>query len=157
MRSMRQRNATHGPFLRLLLSGTMLLSRFAAVMGTLFVTVGLLGFGSAFVSAPLSGDPSVTVDQAYGRLFGCFPSNVLHNVVHLAIGIAGLLAWRNVWSPLTYAQFLGGFYGVLTVLGLIRGATRCLGSCRSSRMMSGSMLSPRPSGSTLVGFIVPSR
>lgn len=105
----------------------MLLSRFAAVMGTLFVTVGLLGFGSAFVSAPLSGDPSVTVDQAYGRLFGLFPVNVLHNVVHLAIGIAGLLAWRNVWSPLTYAQFLGGFYGVLTVLGLIRGANTMFG------------------------------
>jgi ABC-type transport system involved in multi-copper enzyme maturation permease subunit len=105
----------------------MLLSRFAAVMGTLFVTVGLLGFGSAFVSAPLPGDPSVTVDQAYGRLFGLFPVNVLHNFVHLAIGIAGLLAWRNVWSPLTYAQFLGGFYGVLTVLGLIPGANTMFG------------------------------
>jgi hypothetical protein len=105
----------------------MLLSRFAAVVGTLFVTVGLLGFGSAFVSAPLPGDPSVTVDQAYGRLFGLFPVNVLHNLVHLAIGIGGLLAWRNVWSPLTYAQFLGGFYGVLTVLGLIPGANTMFG------------------------------
>lgn len=81
---------------------------FAAIMGALFVTVGLLGFGSAFVSAPLPGDPNVMVDQAYGRLFGLFPINVLHNLVHLAIGIAGLLAWRNIWSPVTYAQVLGG-------------------------------------------------
>ena len=29
--------------------------------------------------------------------------------MHFAVGIAGLLAWRNVWSPLTYAQVLGGF------------------------------------------------
>jgi hypothetical protein len=105
----------------------MLLSTFAAIMGALFVTVGLLGFGSAFVSAPLPGDPSVLIDQAYGRLFGLFPVNVLHNLVHLAIGIAGLLAWRNVWSPLSYAQMLGGFYGLLTVLGLIPGANTMFG------------------------------
>jgi hypothetical protein len=66
-------------------------------------------------------------DQAYGRLFGLFPVNVLHNFVHLAIGIAGLLAWRSVWSPLTFAQFLGGFYGLLTVLGLIPGANTMFG------------------------------
>ena len=29
--------------------------------------------------------------------------------MHFAVGIVGLLAWRNVWSPLTYAQVLGGF------------------------------------------------
>lgn len=105
----------------------MLLSTFAAIMGALFVTVGLLGFGSAFVSAPLPGDPSLMIDHAYGRLFGLFPINVLHNLVHLAIGTAGLLAWRNVWSPLTYAQVLGGFYGLLTVLGLIPGANTMFG------------------------------
>jgi hypothetical protein len=105
----------------------MSLSSFAAIMGSLFVIVGLLGFGSTFVSAPLPGDPSLMIDQAYGRLFGLFPVNVLHNLVHLAIGIAGLLAWRNVWSPLTYAQVLGGFYGLLTVLGLIPGADTMFG------------------------------
>jgi len=86
----------------------MLPSTFAVIMGALFVTVGLLGFSSAFVSAPLAGDPTITVDQAYGRLFGLFPVNLLHNLVHFAVGIAGLLAWRNVWSPLTYAQVPGG-------------------------------------------------
>jgi hypothetical protein len=105
----------------------MWLSTFAAIMGSLFVTVGLLGFGSGFVSAPLPADPTLVFDQAYGRLFGLFPVNVLHNLVHLFIGIAGLLAWRNVWSPLTYAKFLGGFYAVLTVLGLIPGAQTMLG------------------------------
>jgi hypothetical protein len=105
----------------------MVLTTFAAIMGTLFVTVGLLGFGSGFVSAPLPEDPTLMVEQAYGRLFGLFPVNVLHNFVHLSIGIAGLLAWRNVWSPVTYAQFLGGFYGFLTLLGLIPGAQTMFG------------------------------
>ena len=105
----------------------MLLSTFAAVMGGLFVTVGLLGFGSGFVSAPLPGDPALVFEQAYGRLFGLFPVNVLHDIVHLLIGIAGLLAWRNLWSPLTYAKFLGGFYGLLTVVGLIPGLQTMVG------------------------------
>lgn len=105
----------------------MLLSTFAAIMGAFFVTVGLLGFGSGFVSAPLPGDPTLVFEQAYGRLFGLFPVNVLHNLVHLFIGLAGLLAWRNVWSPRAYAKFLGGFYGLLTVLGLLPGLQTMMG------------------------------
>ena len=41
---------------------TMVLYTFAAIMGALVVTVGLLG--SAFVSAPLPGDPSLMINDA---------------------------------------------------------------------------------------------
>ncbi len=75
--------------------------------------------------------------------------------MHFAVGIAGLLAWRNVWSPLTYAQVLGGFYGLLTVLGLIPGGehdvpacanlcARCVAPClqRRARHLLGLAVSP---------------
>ncbi len=92
---------------------------FAAVMGALFLAVGVLGFTDGFVSPPEANDPSLTVQSNYGRLLGLFPINALHNSVHVLIGIAGLLAWRNIWSPQTFAKFIGGFYAILTVMGLV--------------------------------------
>ncbi|MCC2642216.1 MAG: hypothetical protein K0S45_2629 [Nitrospira sp.] len=100
---------------------------FAAIMGAFFVTAGLLGFAPGFVSAPSTGDPSLAIEQSYGYLFGLFPINLLHNLVHFLIGVAGLLAWRNLWSPRTYARFLGGFYGLLAVMGLIPGLHTMMG------------------------------
>lgn len=96
-------------------------------MGSLFLAVGVLGFSDGFVSPPDSQDPTVTVQELYGRLFGVFPVNILHSVVHGVIGLAGLLAWRNVWSPQAYARFVGGFYAILTVMGLIPGFDTMMG------------------------------
>ena len=105
----------------------MTLFRFAAVMGSLFLAVGVLGFTDGFVSPPHADDPSLSLQYNYGRLLGLFPINALHNVVHLLIGIAGLLAWRNVWSPLTFAKTIGLLYGLLTVMGLFPGLRTMLG------------------------------
>lgn len=105
----------------------MTLFRFAAVMGALFFAVGVLGFSDAFVSPPRADDPALSLQDNYGRLLGLFPINTLHNIVHLLIGIAGLLAWRNVWSPVSFAKSIGVLYALLTVMGLFPGLHTMMG------------------------------
>ena len=93
----------------------MTLFTFAAVMGAMFFAVGVLGFTDG-VSPPHADDPSLSLQYNYGRLLGLFPINALHNAVHLLIGVAGLLAWRNVWSPVAFAKTIGVLYAILTVM-----------------------------------------
>ena len=50
---------------------------------------------------------------------GLFPVNVLHNLVHLAFGLWGLLAARSAVGSLVYARSVALIYALLTVLGLI--------------------------------------
>ena len=50
---------------------------------------------------------------------GLFPVNVLHNLVHLAFGVWGLLAARTVVGSVVYGKGVAIIYGLLTLLGLI--------------------------------------
>jgi hypothetical protein len=91
---------------------------FALIVGIAFTAAGILGFVPALVSPPPAGAPDTAVHMAHGYLLGLFPVNALHNVVHLAIGLWGLAAWRGMGSPVTYARSLAIFYGALAVMGL---------------------------------------
>ncbi|MFI6763131.1 DUF4383 domain-containing protein [Micromonospora sp. NPDC050417] len=89
----------------------------AATVGAVFLLVGVLGF-----------IPGVTTDydrlgfagHASGaQLFGVFQVSVLHNLVHLAFGLAGLVLARTVaWSRLF---LVGGsaVYLLLSLYGLV--------------------------------------
>ena|SRR3982750_1232050 len=100
---------------------------FAMVMGVLYVAVGLLGFFPGAVSAPHPGGPHVAVDTGYGYLLGLFPVNILHNVVHLGVGIWGLVASRTLAGSLSFARGLAMFYSLLTIMGLIPGLNTMFG------------------------------
>jgi hypothetical protein len=56
----------------------MVISTFALIIGAFYLLAGMLGFFPAFLSAPLSTDPSLVADLHYGYLFGLFPVNFLH-------------------------------------------------------------------------------
>jgi hypothetical protein len=71
--------------------------------------------------------PPITVDSFYGRLLGLFPVNILHSIVHLAVGAWGLLASRSVTGARFFGQGLAVFYGLLTILGLIPFANTTFG------------------------------
>jgi hypothetical protein len=83
----------------------------AIVFGAVFVLVGLLGF-----VGPLAPK---------GALLGVFAVSPLHNIVHLAGGIvllAAALTGGGANSRVTLLIF-GAVYGLVTILGLIAGAT----------------------------------
>jgi len=90
---------------------------FALISGVVYVLVGILGFIPGFVTVPAVA-PDLAVDAGYGYLLGIFPINLLHNLVHLAVGIWGLLAYRSYTASRGYSKGLAIFYGVLAVMGL---------------------------------------
>jgi hypothetical protein len=54
-------------------------------------------------------------------LLGLFPINILHNIVHLAIGLWGVLSYRSYGGARTYARGLVVLYALLAIMGLVPG------------------------------------
>jgi hypothetical protein len=100
---------------------------FALVIGILFLVVGVLGFVPALVQPPPAGAPEVAVHANHGYLLGLFPINLLHNLVHLAVGALGLAAYFGALSARLYARGLAIFYGLLAIMGMIPGANTTFG------------------------------
>jgi hypothetical protein len=90
---------------------------FTLGLGIVFVLVGILGFVPALVAAPPMNAPEMSTE--YGLLFGLFPVNFLHNVVHLGTGVWALFAYKDVPNARFFNQTLAVLYGLLTIMGLI--------------------------------------
>jgi len=101
--------------------------RFALVLGIVYAIVGVAGFLPAALTTPPPGAPPVQVDAGYGYLFGLFPVNILHTLVHLAVGLWGIVASRRVGASRTFAASVAVIFGVLTVMGLIPGLNTTFG------------------------------
>jgi hypothetical protein len=54
-------------------------------------------------------------------LLGLFPVNLLHNLVHLGVGIWGLASGNSFPRARGFARGLAVFYGLLTVMELFPG------------------------------------
>jgi hypothetical protein len=102
-------------------------SRFALLAGIVYILVGVLGFVPGIVQPPPAEAPALAVPSGYGYLLGLFPINILHNVVHLLIGVWGYVASRTAAGARTFAQSLTVFYGLLAVMGLVPGFDTTLG------------------------------
>jgi Domain of unknown function (DUF4383) len=92
----------------------------AKAVGAVFLLVGILGFVPGITSDiyPLNlfnHEP----DNQHALLLGLFEVSVLHNIVHLLFGVAGLAMAKNYKSATTYLVGGGVIYLVLTVYGLI--------------------------------------
>ena len=87
---------------------------FALVFGVVYLLVGLLGF-------------TASASMADANLLGLFPVNLMHNIVHIAIGVWGLLSYRSLTGAVTYARGLAIVYALLTILGIIPATNRLFG------------------------------
>ncbi|BAY12281.1 DUF4383 domain-containing protein [Calothrix sp. NIES-2098] len=92
---------------------------FALICGIVFLLVGLFGFIPGMVASPGTAGPALAVKVGYGYLLKAFAVNLLHNIVHIAVGIAGLVSYRTYIRSRNYARGLAIFYGVLAVMGLL--------------------------------------
>lgn len=88
----------------------------ARIFGIIYLLVGILGFVPALQS-PADG-PHVLIGTTV-NLLGLFPVNAVHNLVHILIGLAGLLAAGSFGGARTYFRTLAVVYAVLAVFGLI--------------------------------------
>jgi hypothetical protein len=95
-----------------------MIQKFALIMGIVYLVAGISGFIPPLVSPPEEVH-GLVVEAGYGRLLGLFPINFLHNLVHLAVGVWGLMGSRNLAGAIIFSRGLALLYGVLTILGLI--------------------------------------
>jgi hypothetical protein len=100
---------------------------FSLVLGIVYTLVGLMGFIPGLLSEPPAGAPPVSLDTLYGYLIGLFPVNILHTIVHLVVGIAGLLAYRSWDASRTYARIIAVVFGLLALMGLVPGLSTTFG------------------------------
>jgi len=91
---------------------------FAKLVGAAFLVVGILGFIPGITSH--FGDIKFAGEDSDAKLLGLFQVSVLHNIVHLLFGIAGLAAARAGWRAARAYLFAGGaIYLVLWLYGLV--------------------------------------
>jgi hypothetical protein len=81
----------------------------ALVFGAIYLAVGIIGF------LPFLGG-SVTMTNS--KLLGLFNINLLHNLVHVVIGIAGLAAAASLANSRRFCQVVGVVLLLLGVLGV---------------------------------------
>lgn len=94
---------------------------FALITGIVYLLIGIMGFIPALVQQPATA-PGLMVDvgvtSGYGYLMGLFPVNVLHNIVHLTVGLLGIAAYPKFATSRLFAVGLAATYGLLTIMGL---------------------------------------
>ncbi len=90
------------------------IQRVAQVFGWVFIVLGILG-----LVWPGGLSMTATMGPEQPRLFGIFPINLLHNVVHIGLGVWGVLSARTWATAKTYAIGAGVIYAVLAVAGFV--------------------------------------
>lgn len=97
----------------------------ALTLGILFLLLGIAGFIPALTAIPgetfNSGIP-LDADGIYSKgfslLFGVFPTNLMHNLFHILVGILGITAAKTNQARL-FNQAFGISYIAIAILGTV--------------------------------------
>ena len=93
------------------------IQRAAQIVGAVFLLVGVLGFipgiTSNYETLSFAGHDSDAL------LLGIFQVSILHNIVHLLFGVAGILMARTPRQSRNYLIGGGAVYLVLWIYGLL--------------------------------------
>lgn len=88
----------------------------ARLFGIVFLLVGILGFVPGITTN--YGDMAFAGDASEAKLLGIFQVSILHNIVHLLFGVAGLAMARAASTARTFLIGGGVIYLVLWLYGL---------------------------------------
>ena len=89
----------------------------AGLIGLVFIVVGLLGFVPGVVQD--YGELTWWKLGSGADLFGLFQTSILHNLLYIGIGVAGLVAASRPATQRTYVNFGGVNYLAHSKFGLI--------------------------------------
>ncbi|GAB3110634.1 DUF4383 domain-containing protein [Streptomyces calidiresistens] len=89
----------------------------ALLVGVVFLVIGVLGFVPGITTN--FEDIEFAGHRSEAMLFDLFQVSILHNLVHLAFGVAGLVMARTV--PLSRIYLIGGglVYIALWIYGMV--------------------------------------
>jgi hypothetical protein len=91
--------------------------RAAMVVGIVFLLVGVAGFIPGITTT--YSDLGFAGHDSHAQLLGIFQVSILHNIVHLLFGIAGVAAARSWSAARGYLIGGGAVYLVLWLYGLL--------------------------------------
>jgi hypothetical protein len=92
----------------------------AALAGVSFLLIGILGFLPGITTH--YGSMSFVGHGSGARLLGVFQVSILHNLVHLAFGVAGLVLAKTADGARKFLLGGGAVYLALWVIGLVGAA-----------------------------------
>ena len=98
----------------------------ALALGIIFLLLGIVGFIPGFVSLPPegfdAGGVSLSADSFYakgfGLVFGAFPTNLMHNLVHMLVGVLGIVA-ASTGNAKLYNRGFAISYAAIFLMGII--------------------------------------
>ena len=89
----------------------------ALIVGAVFLLVGVLGFVPGITT---DYDQLMVAGHHSGALLlGLFQVSILHNIVHLLFGVAGVALARTVAGARNFLIYGGAVYAVLWIYGLV--------------------------------------
>ncbi|RFU39164.1 DUF4383 domain-containing protein [Actinomadura logoneensis] len=94
-----------------------LVGKAALVVGAVFLVVGILGFIPGITTH--YGGMKFAGHMSEAKLLGLFNVSILHNIVHLLFGLAGIALARNPVTARGYLLGGGVIYLVLWLYGLV--------------------------------------
>jgi hypothetical protein len=92
-------------------------ARTSLVVGAAFLLVGVLGFVPGVTTH--YGDMAGAGHQSMAMLLGVFQVSVLHNLLHLALGVLGVLASRSTAASRAFLLVGGIAYLGLWIFGMV--------------------------------------
>jgi Domain of unknown function (DUF4383) len=92
----------------------------AMLVGATLLLIGILGFIPGITTH--YGDLSFAGEGSSSKLLGIFQTSILHNIVYLFFGIAGLTLARTLSGARTFLIGGGVIYLALWLLGIVGGA-----------------------------------
>jgi hypothetical protein len=97
--------------------GRPLVSTIAAAVGAGFLLIGILGFIPGITTH--YSEMQFAGHNSMAKLLGVFQVSVLHNLIHLAFGVAGLALSRTVSGARTFLIGGGVIYAVIWLYGVV--------------------------------------
>ena len=97
-------------------TGKTAVQKAAQLVGIVFLAVGVLGFVPGITTG--YGSMEFASHESNAKLLGLFQVSVLHNIVHLLFGAAGLAMARTIRGAKNYLIVGGVIYLVLFIYGL---------------------------------------
>lgn len=98
----------------------------ALIVGILFLILGIAGFIPGLVSLPGTDAAYVPANAAhdaysagFGYVFGLFPTNFLHNLVHCAVGVWGIASYQSYSNARLFNRAFAVSYVLLAIMGLL--------------------------------------
>jgi Domain of unknown function (DUF4383) len=94
-------------------------------IGLIFLLIGIAGFVPGFTAIPAvaSEHPLPVADLAssygYGNLFRIFPTNYLHNAIHIVVGTLGIASATSLGGALTFNRGFALTYALIAFMGLL--------------------------------------